>query len=71
MSQKKSMKYEEAIDRLEQIASLLEEGNLPLDESMSLFEESVKLTAFCKSELEAMKGKITVLENREEEKDNG
>ena len=35
----KKTDYEKSIARLEEIVSLLEEGSLPLEESMKLFEE--------------------------------
>lgn len=52
------MTYENAINRLEEIAELLESGSLSLDESVKLFEESVKLTDFCQSTLESFKQRI-------------
>ncbi len=63
----KKMTYEEAIKRLEEIAELLDSGNLSLDESLKLFEESTKLTAFCSKGLESAKLKITELSKKEDE----
>ena len=37
--------YEAAFCRLEEIASLLEQGSLPLEQSLKLFEEGTKLAA--------------------------
>lgn len=37
--------YEEAVERLSQVVALLEQGGLPLEESLKLFEEGTKLTS--------------------------
>ncbi len=58
MSQEKEMTYEQAVGRLEEIAGLMESGKLSLDESMKLYDESVKLTEFCYSKLEAFKQRV-------------
>lgn len=58
MSQKKEMTYEQAVGRLEEIAGLMESGKLSLDESMKLYDESVRLTEFCYSKLEAFKQRV-------------
>lgn len=39
--------YEEAKKRLEEIAAKLEQGAVSLDESIKLYEEGARLTAFC------------------------
>jgi len=60
--------YEESILRLEEISELLESGELSLDASMKLYEESVKLSDFCLKKLEEYKGKIKLVsENGEED----
>lgn len=51
--------YEKAVKRLEEIVDLLEKNEAPLDESMKLFEEGTKLTAFCNEKLVNAKQKIT------------
>lgn len=55
------MTYEAAIKRLEEIAQQLEGGALSLEESMRLFEEGTKLTAFCTRQLDEAEQKITEL----------
>jgi len=41
-------KFEEALARLEEIVELLDDGNLPLDESLALFKEGTKLAKSCR-----------------------
>ena len=43
--------YEEALRRLEDIVKRLEGGNLPLDESLRLFEEGTRLGKVCQRRL--------------------
>lgn len=61
------MTYEQAILRLEEIVAKLDDGSLPLDESIKLFEESTKLAAFCSKSLEKAKLKITELSEKKED----
>jgi exodeoxyribonuclease VII small subunit len=53
--------FEESLKQLEAIIGKLERGDLPLEESVRLFEEGVKLSNACKGDLEAAEGKIQVL----------
>ncbi|MDE3106181.1 MAG: exodeoxyribonuclease VII small subunit, partial [Acidobacteriota bacterium] len=46
---------------LEAVVEKLERGDLPLEESVSLFEQGLKLSNACKSELESAEGRIQVL----------
>lgn len=53
--------FEQAMTRLEQIVATLESGRCTLDESMKLFEEGAKLTAFCQKSLKSAEQKIVKL----------
>ena len=53
--------YEAAISRLEEIVNTLEKNEVSLDESLKLFEEGTRLTAFCSDKLKQAQQKITVL----------
>lgn len=55
------MTYEKAILRLEEIVSALEKNEVSLEESLKLFEEGTKLTAFCADKLKNVQQKITEL----------
>ena len=57
----KDMTFETAMARLEEIVSLLESGRCTLDESLKLFEEGSRLTAFCRKALETAEQKIIKL----------
>ncbi len=53
--------FEESLKQLESIIGKLERGDLPLEESVRLFEEGVLLSNACKGDLEAAEGKIEIL----------
>lgn len=50
--------FEKSLARLEEIAQNLEEGNLPLNDSLKLFEEGMKISKQCESKLNAVEMKI-------------
>ncbi|MBQ9703757.1 MAG: exodeoxyribonuclease VII small subunit [Clostridia bacterium] len=64
---KKDLTFEQAMDRLEEIVSLLESGDSPLDKSLSLFEEGVKLVNLCNSQLEKAESSVKQLINQDGE----
>ncbi len=62
----KEMKFEGALEKLEEIVKKLEEGDLSLDESLKMFEEGVKLSRFCGGKLDAAERRIEVLMKAED-----
>ena len=63
----KKKTYEESMKALEDIVAKLENGDVPLDESLKLFEEGTKLAAFCSKALDTAEQKILTLSQAEEE----
>lgn len=61
--------YEKAIGRLEQIVAALEGGKCSLDDSLKLFEEGTKLTAYCSKLLREAEQKIVKLTDVESGED--
>ena len=55
------LNFEEAMARLEQIVRALEGGNVPLDESLTLYEEGVRLVKLCSARLENAEKRIKIL----------
>ena len=58
--------FESAIAELDRIAKTLEEGELPLEKSLELYERGVQLSRFCHSRLEAAERRIEILNERGE-----
>jgi exodeoxyribonuclease VII small subunit len=55
------VKFEECLERLEKIVQELEKGEIPLEKSLTLFEEGMKLSATCRNQLEEAEGKVEIL----------
>ncbi len=53
--------FETAIKQLETIVASLENGDIPLDEALALFEKGVKLTEVCTAKLTAAEKQIKLL----------
>ena len=59
MSTEKS--FEASLKELEQIVEQLEGGNLPLERSLELFEQGVRLSRECQSRLDDAERKVEML----------
>jgi len=54
-------KFEASLERLEEIVKKLESGDLPLEQSLKLFEEGTKLARICNKRLEEAERKVEIL----------
>ncbi len=63
----KKITFEEAAGRLEEIVRRLEEGEVPLEESIRLYEEGMKLGAMCRRILDEADQRIRKLSTAIEE----
>lgn len=61
MATKKKLNFEDSMARLEEIVSLLERGDAPLEQAMALFEEGAKLLRECTKQLDEAEQKVTLL----------
>lgn len=57
----KEQSFEESFARLEQIVKALENGNLSLDDSLSAFEEGVRLVNKCNAQLTEAEQRVKIL----------
>lgn len=62
----RKMSYEEALSKLKEIVARLENGEETLDNSLKLFEEGAKLSAFCYEKLQNAEQKITEITKLEQ-----
>ena len=53
--------FEGSLDRLEKIVKELENGNLPLERALELFEEGMKLSENCRRQLDSAESRIEML----------
>ena len=61
MAAKKKLNFEGSMARLEEIVSLLERGDAPLEQAMGLFEEGAKLLRECTKQLDEAEQKVNLL----------
>jgi len=52
------LSFEDALKALEEVVRLLESGEVPLDESISLYERGEKLRQHCQARLDAAQARI-------------
>ncbi len=55
------MDFEKKLKRLEEIVGKMEDGELALDKSLEMFEEGVKLSRECQTQLNSAEKKIQKL----------
>ena len=63
------LSFEEAYDRLEDVLSRLQMGNMSLDDSLAAFEEGIALAAHCQALLDAAELRVEQLERATPETD--
>lgn len=66
----KKLKFQEAMKRLDEIVNALNQSDLDLEEAMSLFEEGLKLSKQCSSQLKTFEDRMDQLLHQQEETDN-
>lgn len=57
----RKLDFEQSMARLEEIVSLLERGEAPLEQSLALFEEGTKLMANCSALLDKAEQQVSLL----------
>ena len=59
-------KFEDALEKLEDIVRKMEAGDIPLDEALKSFEEGIKLIRFCSAKLEETQRRVEMLLGKED-----
>ena len=62
----KEMTFEQAMKRLEEIAAIIQKNECTLDEGLKLYEEGLKLAAFCDEKLTVFQNRLNELASKEE-----
>ncbi|MFH2055346.1 MAG: exodeoxyribonuclease VII small subunit [bacterium] len=53
--------FEQSLERLEEVVSKLEQGDLPLEEAIKLFQEGMRLSQSCSTKLAAAETEVKKL----------
>ena len=62
--------FEERLERLEKLNEKISEGNIPLDQAESLFEEGIKLAKSLEKDLSKVERKVEILVNQPEDEND-
>ena len=62
---KTKMTFEARLQRLQEIVSALESGNLPLEDSVAMYKEGLVLTKSCREQLEKARNEVRLLSEGE------
>lgn len=65
------LSYEEAFEKLEALVRRLEDENVPLEESLSLFQEGIALSKYCREKLAQIEYRVEYLLKEEAEISQG
>jgi len=60
-TQIESLSFEDSFERLDQVIHKLESGELSLDESVTLYEEGVRLAEHCGRHLDNAEQRVTLI----------
>ena len=60
-------KFEEALEKLEEIVRRMEAGDMTLEESLKSFEEGIKLSRLCAKKLDEADRRVDLLLRKEDE----
>lgn len=63
---KKKLTFEEALERIESIVEVLENEEVPLEKSISLYKEGITLAGMCREKLDKAEGEILSLQKTAE-----
>ncbi len=61
VEEKEIPSFEDGLKQLEEVVSQLEDGDLPLEKSLELFEKGMTLSASCRRQLQDAEAKVEIL----------
>jgi len=59
------MSFEKALEELEALVARMEDGKLPLEESLAAYQRGAELIRFCESKLADAQARIAILDGGE------
>lgn len=68
-NKEENITFEQAIEELENIINRLEEGDVPLDETINLYEKGSELKDFCEKKLQSAEVKIQKINQKTKTKE--
>ena len=68
-NKEENITFEQAIEELETIINRLEEGDVPLDQTIELYEKGSELKEFCEKKLQSAEVKIKKINQKTKTKE--
>ncbi|AZV44270.1 exodeoxyribonuclease VII small subunit [Peribacillus asahii] len=65
MKNQQELSFEEAMESLEQIVEKLEEGDVPLEEAISIYKQGMNLSRLCHMKLKSVEDQLTEILNED------
>jgi exodeoxyribonuclease VII small subunit len=59
MTDNQELSFEEAMKNLEEIVEKLEEGDVPLEEAISIYKQGMNLSRLCHTKLQSVEEQLT------------
>lgn len=59
MATEENVTFEDAMNKLEQIVDRLEEGDVPLEEAISIYKDGMELSKLCHDKLKSVEEQLT------------
>jgi exodeoxyribonuclease VII small subunit len=60
-----ALTFEKALEELEALVARMEDGRLPLEESLAAYQRGAELVKFCEGKLTAAQARVAVLEGEQ------
>lgn len=70
MTDKNALSFEEAIEELEKIVDRLEEGDVPLEEAITIYKKGMELSKLCHDKLKNVEEQLTQIITEDGQKEN-
>jgi len=67
--EEKELTFEEALNKLEEAVTKLQNGEIKLDEAFAMFESGMKYAKICEDKLQAIEEKVAKIMNGNKEED--
>lgn len=70
VTDKNALSFEEAIEELEKIVDRLEEGDVPLEEAITIYKKGMELSKLCHDKLKNVEEQLTQIITEDGQKEN-
>lgn len=66
---KESIRFEEAMNHLEEVVQKLETGDVPLEDAITLYKKGMELSSFCHEKLQDAEQQLVSIIDKDDQKE--